>query len=233
MFLSDKTSPTIDAGEGFFNDDIESLSDYSTFDETFTTQKPPLVTRISRISLSPEEKAKRKEAFDKWLKGVNARERERKRLQRERMEAEREKKLEEEELRREQSEEKIKKWMAKKESEAKEKLTRLNDLRKRSSETSETKKPKELKKAIDFKEWLERKNEQQKSQKQNHEERKKLVTNYRKCRESTSAVAYSRWKESSRSTPKPVPFGRGLESLRGSTTKMFMNPIPWKSLDEE
>lgn len=212
---------------------MDSLSDFSTYDETCGPRKPPLVTRISRIKLSPEAEEKRKEAFDKWLKGVNAREREKKRLQRERMEAEKEKRLEEEELRREQSEEKIKKWMAKKEREAKEKLTRLNDLKKRPSETSEKKPTKELKKAIDFKQWLEKKNEQQKSEKSEHEERKKFVTNYRKCRESTSAVAYNRWKETSRNTPKPVPFGRGLESLRGSTTRMYMNPIPWKTVDEE
>lgn len=194
--------------------------------------RKPSYTRISRINVSPETERKRKEAFDNWLKGVKAREREQKRQQKEREEAIKQKRLEEEELKKAQSDAKIKHWMEKKENEAKEKLNRLNELKKRSSDVNLKKFSRDFKKAIDFKQWIELKNEEHKAQKRADEERKKLQKDYRKCRESTSAAVYNKWKETSKHSPKPVPFNRGLESLRGSTTKIFVNPIAWKTLDE-
>lgn len=209
------------------NDDFDSFSD----DEFVAPSKPPSFTRISRINANPEAEKKRKEAYDNWLKAVNARERERKRRQKEREEAEEAKKHESHEVKKAQRDEKIKMWMEKKESEAKEKLTRLNELKKRSSDIN-LKKPKDFKRAIDFKQWIEIKNDEYRAQKRSLEEQKHLQRDYRKCRESTSAAVYSKWKESSKGIPKPVPFNRGLESLRGSTTKIFVNPIAWKTLDE-
>lgn len=208
------------------NDDFDSISD-----EEFMPSKPPSFTRISRIALSPEAQKKRKEAYENWLKAVNVRERERRRQQKEREEAEKAKKLENEEVKKAERDEKIKMWMEKKETEAKEKLTRLNELKKRSSDIN-LKKPKDFKRAIDFRQWIEMKNDEHQAQKRSMEEKNHLQRDYRKCRESTSAAVYSKWKEASKNTPKPVPFNRGLESLRGSTTKIFVNPIAWKTLDE-
>lgn len=213
--------------ETLINDDFDSLSD----DEFTLNPKPPSFTRISRINADPEAEKKRKEAYDNWLKAVNARERERKRRQKERQEAEKTKKLENHEVMKAERDEKIKLWMEKKETEAKEKLTRLNELKKRSSDIN-LKKPKDFKRAIDFKQWIEIKNDEYKAQKRSLEEKQHLQRDYQKCRESTSAVVYSKWKETSKGTPKPVPFNRGLDSLRGSTTKIFVNPIAWKTLDE-
>lgn len=187
--------------------------------------------RVSCIDVSPEMEKKRKEAYEKWLSGVKARDRERKRLQKEREEALMAKKLEAEELKKAANDEKVKEWMKKKECEAQKKLNRLNELKRRSSNVDLKEKTKDLKKAIDFEKWLEKKNDEHKVQKRLELERKKLQKDYRVCRESTSAVVYSKWKKSSKNTPKPVPMNRGLESLRGSTTKIFVNPIEWKSLD--
>lgn len=217
--------------DNFVNDDFDSMSDDLNYDDSLV--KPPSYTRVSRINISPEAEKKRKEAYEKWLKTVKARERERKRMQKEREEAMLAKKIEEEESKKAANDEKIKEWMKKKELEAQKKLTRLNELKKRSSDIEVVnRKTKDFKKAIDFKQWLEKKNDEHKEQKRIEEERKKLQKDYRVCRESTSAALYSKWKESSRKTPKPVPMNRGLESLRGSTTKIFVNPIAWKSLDE-
>lgn len=213
------------------NDDFDSVSEDLNYDEV-SLGKPPSYTRVSRIDISPEAERKRKEAYEKWLKSVNARERERKRLQKEREEAVKAKIVEEEEMKRAANDEKVKEWMKKKELEAQKKLTRLNELKKRPSDVDLNKKTKDYKKAIDFKEWLEKKNDEHKAQKQMEEDRKKLQKDYRVCRESTSAALYSKWKESSKKTPKPVPMNRGLESLRGSTTKIFVNPIAWKSLED-
>jgi coiled-coil domain-containing protein 34 len=220
--------------DNFVNDDFDSVSDDLNYDDSISLNKPPSYTRVSRIDNSPEAEKKRKEAYEKWLKSVNVRERERKRLQREREEAMIAKRLEEEESKRAANDEKVKEWMKKKELEAQKKLTRLNELKTRScsSEIDLCRKTKDFKKAIDFKQWLEKKNDEHKVQKRNEEERKKLQKDYRVCRESTSAALYSKWKESSKKTPKPVPMNRGLDSLRGSTTKIFVNPIAWKSLDD-
>lgn len=214
-----------------FITDFDSLSDEMKYDDLCELKKPSSFTRISRINISPEVEKKRKEAYSNWLKSANSRERERRRLQREQEEAVKAKRLEDEEMKRAANEEKVKEWMKRKELEVQKKLTRLNELRNRSSDV-DMKKTKDFKKAIDFKQWLEKKNDEHKEQKRVTEERKKLQKDYRICRESTSAAVYSKWKETSKRMPKPVPMNRGLDSLRGSTTKIFVNPIAWKSLDE-
>lgn len=213
------------------NDDFDSLSDELKDEESFAGKKSNSYTRVCRVNASPEEDKKRAEAYQKWLKSANVRERERKRLQREREEAAKARELEIEELKRAASGEKVREWMKRKEIEAQKKLTRLNELKLRSSEVDVKKAPKDNKKAIDFQQWLEKKNDEHKAQKRMQEERKKLQKDYRVCRESTSAAVYSKWKQSSKNVAKPVPLNRGLESLRGSTTKIFVNPIEWKSLD--
>lgn len=194
------------------------------------------VTACSYLKLvdkdSPEMISKRQEAYDKWLKSVEAREREKKRLQKRQEEKNKQdmaRILEEAELKKAASNEKVKQWMKKKDIEAQKKLTRLNELKKNASDIEE-KKPKGLKKAIDFQQWIEKKNDEINARKRADEDYKKRIRDYQTCRQSTAIAVYNKWREDSRNFPKPVPMSRGMDSLRASTTKIYVNPIPW-SLD--
>ncbi|KRG07155.1 titin homolog isoform X2 [Drosophila mojavensis] len=50
------------------------------------------------------------------------------------------------------------------------------------------------------------------------------------ARREMSAEAFEQWVLASRNKPKPVPMGKGLDSLRGTTAPLFTNPNEWKSV---
>lgn len=203
------------------HDDELCGADYDDNSSSFT------VKRNCRIDMSPEAQQKRREAYNSWLKIVNEREKEKKKLQRERIEAERMRKQEEEDKKRLENDAKVREWNERKHREAQKKISRLNEMK----QVTERKvnEPKEFKKAIRFEEWVEKKNEEFRKMKARQEEEKKKFKDYVKTRECISAVSYKKWMQTSRNTPKPVPLNRGLESLRGSTTKLYVNPNAWKS----
>ena len=187
------------------------------------------LTKNCRIDTSPEAIARRREAYNNWLKAVNEREREKKRIQRERIEAERKMKLEKEEWKKLENDEKVKAWNERKRREAERKISRLNDMK----QVTEKKlnEPKEFKKAIRFEEWVAKKNREYKAMKAQTEEEKKKIKEFTKKRENVSAVVFQKWLKDSKNVAKPVPLNRGLDSLRGSTTKLYVNPVAWKSLE--
>ncbi|CAG9802542.1 unnamed protein product [Chironomus riparius] len=187
--------------------------------------------KICRIDMSPEAEAKRREAYDNWLKAVNEREKEKKRRQKERIEAEHKMKLEKEEYKKFKNDEKVKAWNERKRREAEKKICRLNDM-KQVTEKKVNEKPKEFKKAIRFEEWVTKKNEEYKALKAQKAEEKIKLKEYSKTRETVSDVVFKKWLKNSKNVAKPVPLNRGLDSLRGSTTKLYVNPTPWKSLEQ-
>lgn len=121
-----------------------------------------------------------------------------------------------------ESEEKVNEWMRKKRIEADKEMARQVELQKKLAIANE--KPKEFKKAIDFQEWLKMKNEKLVVEKKQTAEKKKPKDTLKR-RES---VTHEQWMRTSSSKAKPVPFNRGLDSLKGSTTKLFVNPEPWR-----
>lgn len=50
------------------------------------------------------------------------------------------------------------------------------------------------------------------------------------ARREMSAEAFEQWVLASRNKPKPVPMGKGLDSLRGTTAPLYTNPNEWKSV---
>lgn len=187
--------------------------------------------KICRIDMSPEAEAKRREAYDNWLKAVNEREKEKKRIQKERIETERKMRLEKEEYKKLKNDEKVKAWNERKRREAERKICRLNDMR-QVTEKRVNEKPKEFKKAIRYEDWVAKKNEEYKALKAQQEVEKRKIKEFTKTRETVSDVVFKKWLKNSKNAPKPVPLNRGLESLRGSTTKLYVNPNPWKSLEQ-
>ena len=120
---------------------------------------------------------------------------------------------------------KVQQWMEKKRKQAEEKEARMNELKKILDEVSQ--KPKEFKKAINFQDWISQKNQNFQTEKKRRDQQQKLTKTNQKCRESISAQSYTKWVSTASSKAKPVPMGKGLESLRGCSTKIYMNPEPW------
>lgn len=116
--------------------------------------------------------------------------------------------------------------MRKKEIEAEKKIAKISEAKK--ALIAANNKPKEFKKAINYQDWLAKKNESLELKKKEEEVKQNAAKDYKKCRKSTSNISFEKWVRSSSSKPKPVPMGKGLDSLRGSTTKLYINPEPWK-----
>lgn len=182
-------------------------------------------TRLRRIDTTPEAMEKRRRAFENWLKNVTKREQKRKQLQQERIEAERLRQLELEEERRMENDKKVREWNEKKRREAQKKMSRIHELKQ--ATIDRVKAPKEFKKALRFDEWVAKKNKDLKNTKEQQAKEREMENLYSKTREVLSATSYKKWMHNSKNTAKPVPFNRGLDSLRGSTTSLFVNPNQW------
>lgn len=147
-------------------------------------------------------------------------------MERERREAQIEALKEKEEEIKAKSGVKVAEWLRKKELEAEKKIARLQEARK--ALVAANSKPKEFKKAISYSEWMANKSESVALKKKEDEEKKKTVKTLSDCRKSHSNASFEKWVRSSSNKAKPVPIGKGLDSLRGSTTKLYINPEPWK-----
>ena len=89
-----------------------------------------------------------------------------------------------------------------------------------------------IKKKVDFQQWILKKNLEDKTKKQKAEEKQKLNETHQKCRKTLSNLSYDKWSRSAQNKPKHVPLNQGLDTLRGSISKIYINPIPWKNLDD-
>lgn len=147
-------------------------------------------------------------------------------MSKERLEAEIDAQLELQEQRKQKSEEKVEKWLRKKQVEGEKKIARLLEMKK--SATAASNKPKEFKKAINFQDWISKKDADLVAMKKQREEKAKATKTVQKFRESVSSASYEKWIRTASSKAKPVPFNKGLASLSGSTTKIYINPEPWK-----
>lgn len=157
---------------------------------------------------------------------LSNREKERKRLSKERLQAEIELQLRLQEERKQESDAKVGKWLSKKKIEAEKEMARIMNMKKAMDRAS--KKPKEFKKAINFQDWINKKNEDVIAMKKTQEEKKIAKQSLLKVRGSVSSASYDRWVHTAMTKAKPVPFSKGLASLSGSTTKIYINPTPWK-----
>ncbi|KAL9702073.1 hypothetical protein quinque_005591 [Culex quinquefasciatus] len=79
-----------------------------------------------------------------------------------------------------------------------------------------------------FKVWLSRVNQQEEKTKLRSLAQQRLEGQLKDQRKDLSRTIYEEWCKSSSSKPKPVPMNRGIESLRGTVSSIFVNPQPWQ-----
>lgn len=113
--------------------------------------------------------------------------------------------------------------MQRKKVEAEKKVAQLKELKKANRELE---KPKARKVTMSYDEWLKKKEQDLLVAKKQEEQKKKLLKNHVERR--NSSYSFEKWSRNHSQTPKPVPMGQSLLSLKGSTTKIYVNPIPWK-----
>lgn len=119
--------------------------------------------------------------------------------------------------------------MRRKQIEADKKITRLEQLKNEAE--AALSKPKEFKRVINFGDWMKQKSDEVLAKKKDEQEKQKmqekLNKTHQQCRKAVSDAAFKNWARKSYSMAKPVAAGKGLDSLRGSTTKLYVNPQPW------
>lgn len=183
--------------------------------------------------LTPEKLQEKKEKHEKWLKEKLARQKEQRRREQAKIELEMQKKEELEEERRQKSAESLKKWMEKKKIDANQKITRLKKAEIEFQQRQNEKKEK-LAKQISFDEWMRAKSTEVKlkSPQENAKKRNDVKIEKKVDKKSPKfkgqKTSYEDWLIASKFKPKPVPLNQGLESLRGSLSKLQVNPEPWK-----
>lgn len=181
------------------------------------------------IDLSPEALQQRKEKHEKWMNEKLEREKRAKQLEKEQFEREIEAQQEFMEERRRKSQESVAKWMEKKKIEAEKRMLRLKKAEEEFRMRQDSKKEKEaLKKKISYDDWIEAKTFEVKNKSQMKVKEEKIVKIFEKSRQIVSSKSFNDWLATSKQKAKPVPLNRGLDSLRGSSTKISINPQPWK-----
>lgn len=206
-----------------FDSDFDNQAGGDAFDDSSTK-----ISRIHRVELTPEQVQAKKERHEKWLKEKLARQREQRRLEQEKLEHEQELKEQAEQERRQKSSNSLQQWMNKKKLDAERKQARLKqaevDFQQRQQAKKET-----LTKQISFDDWVESKAAEVKQPKIIARKPKTCDDKVDKStRQVKSQLSYDNWLAASKSKPKPVPLNRGLATLRGSMTKLQINPVPWK-----
>ncbi|XP_034472409.1 coiled-coil domain-containing protein 34 [Drosophila innubila] len=78
--------------------------------------------------------------------------------------------------------------------------------------------------------WWHKKQEQQQRQRlerQRHMQKKERESQRRK---KLASMAWQKWMSNVYDKPKPVPMNQGIDSLRGTVSQIYINPVPWKPL---
>ncbi|XP_062559747.1 uncharacterized protein LOC134224422 isoform X2 [Armigeres subalbatus] len=197
-----------------------ALEEYNSDSSTCTT--------VGRIL--PRRREYDPEAYNKWLKSKTEYERKKKEKEERRKKREETKKRLAEEKRKQESEEKLKRWIERKEKEkqmklqaehAKNRVAEQSNSRKKWIPTTESE--------TTFRAWRNRVEQQQKERKLRLVTKQRMEDELRQERQHLSNHFYNEWLKTSASKPKPVPLNQGIDSLRGSISKMYINPVPWKS----
>ncbi|XP_019556755.2 coiled-coil domain-containing protein 34 [Aedes albopictus] len=211
--VSRMTERTLKAWEGL------ALEDYNSDSSTSTTV----------CKLTPRRKEYDPEAYNKWLKAKTEAERKRKEQEQRRKKREETKKKLAEEKRKQESEEKLKQWMERKEKEKQRKQKESS--KSKDAKPSQTKKkwiPNEESEST-FRAWQNRVKQQEEERKLRLVAKQRMEEELKQERQQLSKLFYDEWLKTSASKPKPVPLNQGIDSLRGSISKMYINPVSWKS----
>uniref|UniRef100_A0A336MPL4 CSON004875 protein n=1 Tax=Culicoides sonorensis TaxID=179676 RepID=A0A336MPL4_CULSO len=198
-------------------DDVETLN--SSF-ETSSSHETRTKITVCKLTDSNEIELERQRKYENWLRNKREQDRQRK-IQMKEYEVRQEREIE---MKRKKSREKVLEWMSKKGSSS---VSKNNEKDFGCDAVKTLKVNQRSEQEENFDAWLKKKEKQERDEL----ERKKRESFYqaqhelyKKC---LSAAFYNKWSYISREKPRPVPFNRGFASLAGSTSNLYVNPIPW------
>ncbi|XP_055617875.1 coiled-coil domain-containing protein 34-like [Toxorhynchites rutilus septentrionalis] len=186
------------------------------------------------LKMTYTSKGSNSQAFEEWLKSKN--ETDRKRIEREkkRKSHEEARRKIEDERRKQENEQKFKQWMQRKKEEEEQRKNKQPPFDRKETEEEKPKRWIPTEESVsNFEVWLSRVEEKKRQAQLREQTKQRMDTNVKQKRQDLSAMAYDEWLKSSVSKPKPVPLNRGTESLRGTISKLYINPVPWKGNDEK
>ncbi|XP_063384275.1 nucleolar protein 58-like [Cydia fagiglandana] len=185
------------------------------------------VTSVSTTTTAKEERerneAKKRQVFEQWLARKEKEKREKARL-------EKLKRQQPPTTTPEQREESYRRWLECKRSQnERRKAEEIVHKFKNAERLAEERNMRERAKEEKLAEWIRRKEEEMKLMKTREERRAARLAIEEQRKRAESERAYRDWLRTSRNKPLPVPLNQGELSMRGSVSKMYINPIPWQS----
>uniref|UniRef100_A0A182M111 Coiled-coil domain-containing protein n=1 Tax=Anopheles culicifacies TaxID=139723 RepID=A0A182M111_9DIPT len=181
--------------------------------------------QVIKVIIAPKKRERDPEAYKKWLKTKN--EEIRKNREKEiltKQELQRQKELEEEK-RKEINKKKIQAWMERKKQDAKKSNAKpVNDKSADASSEHLHSDP-----DAKFKHWLLKVKKQEEEKRLHDLTLKQREQQIKQEKKKMSDQIYQQWLKHAKHKPKPVPLNQGPNTLRGTVSKLVVNPEPWKS----
>ncbi|KAI8436657.1 hypothetical protein MSG28_010146 [Choristoneura fumiferana] len=192
--------------------------------DTFRLSVASLSTTTTAKQERERNEAKKKEVFQQWLARKEQEKREKAR--REKMKLQPVPTTSPEER-----EESYRRWLERKRTQAERRRAEEVMRRFREAERAEQQRARnDGAKEEKLAEWIRKKEEDIKLMKTREERRAARAAIEAKRKRAEGERAYRDWLRTSKNKPLPVPLNQGQLSMRGSVSKMYINPIPWQTL---
>uniref|UniRef100_A0A182SU69 Coiled-coil domain-containing protein n=1 Tax=Anopheles maculatus TaxID=74869 RepID=A0A182SU69_9DIPT len=193
-------------------------------DADFNSESDPM-RQIIKVNVVHKRRDRDPEAYKKWLKAKN--EEIRKNREQEilnHQELQRQKALEKEQ-RKQINQQKIQEWMERKKRSCKKNSTK--PVKDKSLDTSSE--HLQCDPDTKYKHWLLKVRKQEEEKRLRDLTVKQLEQKLQQEKKKISKEIYQEWLKNAKYKPKPVPLNQGPNTLRGTVSKIFINPEPWKS----
>uniref|UniRef100_A0A182WIV1 Coiled-coil domain-containing protein n=1 Tax=Anopheles minimus TaxID=112268 RepID=A0A182WIV1_9DIPT len=181
--------------------------------------------QIIKVIIAPKKRERDPEAYKKWLKTKNdemRKNREKDILSK--LELQRQKELEEEQ-RKQINRKKLQEWMERKKQNGRKSATKpVNDKSPDSSSEHLHCDP-----DAKYKNWLLNVKKREEEKKLRDLTVKQLEQEIKHEKKKMSNEIYQQWLKNAKHKPKPVPLNQGPNTLRGTVSKLYVNPEPWKN----
>ncbi|KFB36625.1 AGAP007664-PA-like protein [Anopheles sinensis] len=170
------------------------------------------------------------EAYQKWIQAKNEEIRQKREMEKLRAQQVEEQKRREEEKRKEINKVKVQQWMQRKKQKS---CQETKPASHQQSTPSCTEHFIQNNADVRFKAWLKRVKQQEEEKRAKEIMQQQLQKHERDYKKKVSEEIYKEWLKSSKNKPRPVPLNQGPHTLRGTVSKLFVNPQPWKSPCDE
>uniref|UniRef100_A0A182JW98 Coiled-coil domain-containing protein n=1 Tax=Anopheles christyi TaxID=43041 RepID=A0A182JW98_9DIPT len=229
---SSDSSDTLDAGSEEENEEQPFPNDRGGGDADLNLNTDP-GSQIIKVKIAPKQRDRDPEAYKKWLKTKN----EEIRKTREtdtlaKLASQRQKELEEEK-RKEESKKKIREWMERKKQNNAKKSTNTTHAKEKQHSQDSSSEHLNCDPDAKFKSWLLNVRKREEEKRLRTKTVMLLEQKIQNEKKKISEEIYQEWLKTSKNKPKPVPLNQGPHTLRGTVSKIFINPEPWKNNCEE